>query len=87
VHVSIRGNGKAASRGWPTSDRLESLRNEWLYSSSLADRQRIAALIQEQVFVDVPYIPLGQTLPPTVYRRTVTDVLRGYSLFWNLRKA
>ncbi|WP_158924929.1 ABC transporter substrate-binding protein [Acidisphaera sp. S103] len=87
VHVSIRGNGKAASRGWPTSPRLESLRNEWLYSTSLPDRQRIAALIQEQVFIDVPYIPLGQTLPPTVYRRTVTDVLTGYSLFWNLRKA
>jgi len=28
VHTYIRGNGRAASRGWPTSDRLESLRNE-----------------------------------------------------------
>jgi peptide/nickel transport system substrate-binding protein len=35
----------------------------------------------------VPYIPLGQILPSIVYRRSVTDVLRGYSLFWNLRKA
>ena len=87
VHTFIRGNGKAAMRGWPTSERLESLRNEWLYSTSLADQKRIAAAMQEQVFVDVPYIPLGQILPPTVYRRSVTDVLTGYALFWNLRKA
>jgi peptide/nickel transport system substrate-binding protein len=87
VHVSIRGNGKAASRGWPTSERLELLRNEWLFSTDLGDRKRIAALIQQQVFVDVPYIPLGQILPPTVYRRSVTGVLSGYALFWNLQKA
>jgi peptide/nickel transport system substrate-binding protein len=86
VHVSIRGNGKAASRGWPTSERLESLRTEWLFSPDVVDRKRIAALIQEQVFADVPYVPLGQILPPTVYRRSVTDVLPGYALFWNLRK-
>jgi peptide/nickel transport system substrate-binding protein len=87
VHPYIRGNGRAASRGWPTSEKLESLRNEWLAASDLGDRQRIAARIQEQVFVDVPYIPLGQILPPTVFRRSITDVLTGYPMFWNLRKA
>jgi peptide/nickel transport system substrate-binding protein len=87
VHTYLRGNGKASSRGWPTSERLESLRDEWLFATSLADRQRIAASMQEQAFVDVPYIPLGQILAPTVYQRSVTDVLRGYALFWNLRKA
>lgn len=86
VHVYIRGNGRAASRGWPTSPALESLRNEWLDATDPADRQRIAASIQRQVFVDVPYIPLGQILPSTVYRKSVTDVLPGYALFWNLRK-
>ncbi len=87
VHVSIRGNGRAASRGWPTSAKLEALRNEWLFAMDLAEQKRIAEQIQQQVFVDVPYIPLGQILPATVYRRNVRDVLPGYSLFWNLRKA
>ena len=86
VHVYIRGNGKAASRGWPTSEKLEALRDEWLVYSDLADLQRIAAQMQERAFVDVPYIPLGQVLQPTVYRRSVTDVLTGYALFWNLQK-
>ena len=87
VHVWIRGNGRAASRGWPDSPKLEALREAWLLSADMADRKRIAAEIQLQVFDDVPYIPLGQILPPTVYRKTVTDVLTGYTLFWNLRKA
>ncbi len=86
VHTYIRGNGKAASRGWPTSAKLEQLRNDWLFATDLADRKRIAAQIQQQAFLDVPYIPLGQILPPTVYARSVTDVLTGYAVFWNLRK-
>jgi peptide/nickel transport system substrate-binding protein len=87
VHTYLRANGRAASRGWPTSERLEALRNDWLFSNDLEERKQIAARMQEQAFIDVPYIPLGQILPATVFRRTVTDVLTGYALFWNLKKA
>jgi peptide/nickel transport system substrate-binding protein len=87
VHVWIRGNGRAASRGWPDSPRLETLRQDWLFATDDAARKRTAEDIQRQVFVDVPYIPAGQFLPRTVYQKTVTNVLRGYALFWNLTKA
>jgi peptide/nickel transport system substrate-binding protein len=86
VHVWIRGNGRAASRGWPDSPRLEALRQDWLAAQDIAAQKRIAEDIQRQVFVDVPYIPLGQILPTWVYQKTVTDVLDGYALFWNVRK-
>ncbi len=86
VHVWIRGNGKAAARGWPDSPNLESLRDDWLAAADLADQKRIAADIQRQAFIDVPYIPLGQILPTWTYQRNVTDVLTGYALFWNVRK-
>jgi peptide/nickel transport system substrate-binding protein len=87
VHVWIRGNGKAATRGWPDSPKLEALRDEWLSAGDLAAQKRIAEDIQRQAFIDVPYIPVGQILPTSVYQSTVTDVLTGYALFWNLRKA
>lgn len=87
VHVWIRGNGIAASRGWPDGPKLEALRQDWLFATDDAVRKRIAEDIQQQVFVDVPYIPVGQFLPRTVYQQTVTGVLRGYALFWNLTKA
>jgi peptide/nickel transport system substrate-binding protein len=86
VHVWIRGNGRASSRGWPDSPRLEGLREDWLFASELPARKQIAEDIQRQVFADVPYIPLGQILPTWVYQRTITDVLSGYALFWNVRK-
>jgi len=87
VHVWIRGNGRAAARGWPDSPRLEALRAAWLAADDPAAQKRIAEDIQRQVFIDVPYIPLGQILPTTVYQKNVMDVLSGYALFWNLRKA
>ena len=87
VHVSIRGTGRTASRGWPTSARLEALRDQWLSAETLEEQKRIGAAIQRQVFEDVPYVPLGQIMPSTVYNRSVTDVLGGYALFWNLQKA
>jgi peptide/nickel transport system substrate-binding protein len=87
VHVWIRGNGTAASRGWPNSPRLEALRNDWVFAVDDTERKRIAADMQRQAFIDVPYVPVGQFLPRMVYQKTVTDVLTGYPLFWNLRKA
>jgi len=86
VHVWIRGNGKAAARGWPTSPKLEELRDAWLEADGQASMKRIAADIQRQAFVDVPYIPLGQILPTWSYQRTVSGVLGGYALFWNVQK-
>ena len=72
VHVWIRGNGRAGARGWPDSPRLEALRDAWLSAGDLAAQKQIAADIQRQAFVDVPYIPLGQILPTWAYQRNVT---------------
>jgi peptide/nickel transport system substrate-binding protein len=87
VNPVLRGNGQAASRGWPTSAKLESLRGAWLDAASLAEQQRIAAAMQEQAWRDVPYVPLGQILVPVVRRKALQDMLSGFSLFWNVRKA
>ena len=85
-HTYLRGNGMAAGRGWPTSEKLESLRNDWLFAPDAQERKAIAARMQEQAFIDVPFIPLGQILQPTVFRRNVSGVLSGYALFWNVKK-
>ena len=65
---------------------LEALRDAWLSAGDLAAQKQIAEDIQRQAFVDVPYIPLGQILPTWAYQRTITDVLTGYALFWQVRK-
>ncbi len=86
VNAYLRGNGRAAARGWPTSERIEALRDEWLLSTSLQDQKNIAADIQKQAFADVPYVPLGQYLAATAYRRDITDVPGGFAMFWHLRR-
>lgn len=88
VHAFLRGNGLSApSRGWPTAPRLEALRDAWLRAEEPAEQRRIAEEIQRQALVDLPYVPLGQHLPRTAHRRDVTDVLSGFAIFWNARRA
>ncbi|ONH82889.1 ABC transporter substrate-binding protein [Roseomonas mucosa] len=85
VHSYLRGNGTAT--GWPRSEALESLRDEWLAAPDAAAQKSIAVRIQEQAFRDVPYIPLGQMIASTVFRREIVDVPKGFVLFWSTRRA
>jgi len=86
THFLLRGNGEKAYFGWPSSPRLEELRDAWFDAPDLGGRQKIAAEIQAQAFVDVPYVPLGAFYNPSVYRRDITDILHGFPIFWNMRR-
>ena len=86
AHLWLRGNGKEAAPGWPTSPRIEELRDAWFQAKSIKEQKKIAVQIQLQAFADVPYIPLGQSLPATGYRRHLTGVLNGQPVFWNVRR-
>jgi peptide/nickel transport system substrate-binding protein len=83
----IRGNGLQAWFGWPTSPRLEELRDQWIEATDLASQKRIAEEIQLQAWQDVPYVPLGQIVQKTAFRRNVTGVLSGFAKFYNVEKA
>jgi peptide/nickel transport system substrate-binding protein len=82
----IRANGDHAMFGWPDSPRLEDLRWQWLETSGLAAQQKICRDMQLQAFQDVPYYPLGVYYPATAYRNSLTDMLQGYTLFYNVRR-
>jgi peptide/nickel transport system substrate-binding protein len=88
THYWLRGNGRAAPRGWPESPKLEAMRDEWLLMTDNGARKRLAEAVQRQAFIDVPYAPLGQMHGSTVYQKSVTGVLSGAGpLFWNVRKS
>jgi peptide/nickel transport system substrate-binding protein len=86
-HAWLRGNGKSASFGWPNSPKIEELRASWFQAKNLDEQKKIAAAIQLQAFEDVPYIPLGQSIPFTGYRNNLTGVLNGQPVFWNVKRA
>jgi len=85
-HVFLRGNGKSASPGWPSDPKIEALRDAWFQAPDLAAQQGLTRELQLEAFQDVPYIPLGQYFQPTAYQASLTGVLHGSPLFWNIRR-
>ena len=84
----LRGNGEQAFVGWPSSEKIETLRDQWLDATDLAAQKRLAAEIQVQAFIDVPYYPLGINFAPTAFRSDLTGVLTasGAPVFWSIRR-
>ena len=86
-NIALRGNGPDAWFGWPTSQPLEELREQWFDATDEAGRRRIAAEIQRTAFQEVPFIPLGQLFYPTAFRSNVEAILpAAFPVFWNVRK-
>ncbi len=82
----IRGNGLSAMFGWPDAPKLEALRNAWFDAPNLDAQKKIAREMQLQAFQDVPYWPTGMFFQATAYRRNISGVLKGFALFYNVRK-
>jgi peptide/nickel transport system substrate-binding protein len=87
THPVLRGNGTKGWYGWPESPRVEQLREAWFDAQDEGAQQRIGVQMQEQLWQDVPYIPLGQAFASTGYRSNVSGILSGFPIFWNVRKA
>jgi peptide/nickel transport system substrate-binding protein len=63
------------------------LRDAWFDAPDVPAQQAICVEIQKQFWQDVPYIPLGQRFGPYAFNTRVTDVPRGFPLFYGLKIA
>jgi len=85
--TALAANGGAAWFGWPSDEKLEALRTEWLKTADSEARQEIAVKIQARAFETLPYVPTGQWSPVTAYRKNVKGVIIAPALFmWNVEK-
>jgi peptide/nickel transport system substrate-binding protein len=87
VSGQLRGNGRAASVGWPTSPELEALRETWFDAPYAAARRRVTEQIQSVAMTKLPFIPLGGIHFVTAHRRNLVDRVVALPLFWNIRRA
>jgi peptide/nickel transport system substrate-binding protein len=88
VHFGISGAGPRAWFGWPDIPQLEKLVTDWVRATDQMKRKQLADEIQKVAFSEVPYVPWGEWVQPTVFRKNVQDVLRfGAPIFWNVRVA
>src|SRR5882757_9850335 len=84
------GKGKIGGWfGWPEDAKLESMRDAYARSTSPEEQKKISADIQAHVLDQVIYIPLGQYLAPSVWRKSLSGVLDGPAtpIFWNIDKS
>lgn len=85
VHPGISGAGDAAWFGWPEHGGIEALRGEWVHATGKATQKQLADDIQKLAYDEVMYVPFGQWVLPTAYRKAVTGVLQfSAPLFWNV---
>ncbi len=88
AYFPLRGNGADAWFGWPTSPRMEALRDAWFAAASNDEQRRICADMQRLVWEEVPFIPLGQIFQPSASRTSLTGIIPApFPLFWNVRRA
>lgn len=86
-HLPLRGNGKSGWFGWPTSPKMEALRDQWFAAPDEAAQKQVCEQMQALAFEEVPYIPIGSYSLPAAIRANVTDIVRsGNTCFWGLRK-
>jgi peptide/nickel transport system substrate-binding protein len=86
VDLWIRGNGRDALMSWPTSPKLEELRSKWLVSDSAEEAVQIARAIQEQCWIDVPYLPAGQALQKCVFNKSLKREVDDLTVFWGVER-
>ena len=87
INMALLSNGEKAWFGWPSDEKIEAMRAQWLDAPDLAAQKKLATEIQEQAFVSVPYIPTGQFVIPTAYRNNLKGVVPAPIVFmWNVEK-
>jgi peptide/nickel transport system substrate-binding protein len=90
ANVSVGGRGKNGGWfGWAEDAKVEALRDAFARSSSPEEQKKIADEIQKENYDQVIYIPLGQYLIPSAWRKSLTGVLDGPAtpIFWNIDKS
>jgi peptide/nickel transport system substrate-binding protein len=87
-NLAIRADGKEVLNGWASSPRVEELRAAWLAAAGFEEQKRICTELQKQLWIDVPFIPMGEYWQATAYRKQLTDVLPGcFAVFYGVRGA
>ena len=84
---ALRTNGEKGHFGWPSDDKIEELRTQWLKAGTLDERKKLAEAIQQRAFEVVPYIPTGQWFTKTAYNKKLKGVIIAPAfLMWNIEK-
>jgi peptide/nickel transport system substrate-binding protein len=87
LNFFIRGLGEKGWTGWYDKPEVEVLTQEWLDTTPDAPQQQIFDRIQQVLFDDPPFVPLGQYITFATYARDIVGGLPGIGSYpWNIRR-
>jgi peptide/nickel transport system substrate-binding protein len=85
VHWGVSGAGARAWFGWPDIPQLEKLSIDWVRATDQARRKQLADDIQKVALGEVAYVPWGEWVWPTAFRKNVQGILKfTVPVFWNV---
>src|SRR5262245_10816035 len=88
VHFGLSGAGPRAWFGWPDIPQIEKLVTDWVRATDETKRKQLADEVQKVALSEVPYVPWGEWVQPSAFRKNVRDVLKfGAPIFWNVKVA
>ena len=86
LSLPLRGAGDASWFGWPKNPKIEQLRDAW-FTAPADEQKKLSDQIQVEAFEAVPYVPTGQFVIPTAYRKSLSGVIVAPVAFlWNIEK-
>ena len=88
AHFGVSGAGPRAWFGWPDVPQLDKLVTDWVRATDETQRKQLAEEVQKIALSEVTYVPWGEWVQPTAFRKSMRDVLKfGAPLFWNVKVA
>ena len=86
VHFGVSGAGPRAWFGWPDVPQLEKLVTDWVRATDETKRKQLASEVQKVALSEVTYVPWGEWVQPTAFRRNVQGILKFQApIFWNAK--
>jgi peptide/nickel transport system substrate-binding protein len=86
-NLAIRADGKEVINGWANNPKIEELRTAWLDAADLPEQKRLCTELQKRLWIDVPFIPLGEYWQASAYRNDLTDIIPGcFTTFYGVRR-
>ncbi|MCA3376658.1 MAG: ABC transporter substrate-binding protein, partial [Roseomonas sp.] len=87
VSAILRGMGSRGWFGWYENARVEEAAAQWLLAETEAEQKRLADVIQQESFENVPVLPLGQFFIASAYRAGLSGFVPGTGAYpWNIRR-
>jgi peptide/nickel transport system substrate-binding protein len=83
----LQGVGKSGWFGWTTDPKLVQLREDWFNAPDVPAQKKVCEQIQVEAFQSIPFMPCGQWVTPTAYRKDLTGFVKcSQILFWGVKR-